>query len=233
MSPHEPKRRRILEATMSVTAGMTFAGCSGLTDTGGDENTETNSGTTIQDLCRSYPGEFEAYDVGPKPMICEFDMLAVLKGNSSSGSTPGSNGWRIESDATGRGGIGFGLGVVPIEDRTDTEPGSTFTNQPELMDIEFNDETVTLYGPLEEAENATEEFVRYVIDGWLPYTINDTKLYFRLLISGGAKAGTDESIPEDCQAAVKEVPRRVGESLRVNEETTIESYVEEEWDNPP
>jgi hypothetical protein len=233
MPGHGFSRRRLLQTSAALAAATGLAGCSsdGESGDGGDESGEGNSGTTVQDLCSRFSGEFVAYDVGAVPTICDFDIPATLEGNPSSGDLPGSNGWGVESDATNPGRIGISVGINFEETAVSDEPGESL-GEPAVTDVEFGSETVTLYS-LEEANLSDERHEIHSLKGDLPYTVGDTKLYFPIDITSSVEAGTDESIPEDCRASVMEVAHRVGESLRVNEETTVEAHLEERWDDPP
>lgn len=226
-------RRRLLQTSAALAAATGLAGCSGDGESGngGDGSGEGNSGTTVQDLCSRFPGGFVAYDVGAVPTICDFDIPAVLEGNSSSGDLPGDNGWGIGSDGANGSRIGVAVGINLNEDAVTDEPGEP-RGEPAVADVEFGSETVTLYS-FERANISSETDEIYKLNGHLPYTVGDTKLYFPVNISSNARAGADESIPEDCRASVMEVAHRVGKSLRVNEETTVEAHLEERWDDPP
>jgi hypothetical protein len=233
MADQEPSRRQLLQKSAALAAAAGLAGCSGNGDSGngGDESGGGDSGTSVQGLCSRFPGEFVAYDAGAVPTICDFDIPAALEGNQSSGDLPGNNGWGVESDGTNPSRIGISVGINFEETAVSDEPGESL-GEPAVTDVEFGSETVTLYS-LEEANLSDETHEIYSLNGDLPYTVGDTTLYFPVDISSSIEAGTDESIPEGCRESVRQVGRRVGESLRVNEETTVEAHLEERWDDPP
>ncbi|PSQ17473.1 hypothetical protein BRD00_07120 [Halobacteriales archaeon QS_8_69_26] len=103
-----------------------------------------------------------------------------------------------------------------------------------MLDVEFGGETVTFYGSVSDDGTSMERSDGYNLIGNLPYTVGDTKAYFVTLIQ--TQLGVENpapAIPDDCRASVEEVTRRITESLRVNEETTVAEKLEEEWDEPP
>ena len=228
-------RRRVLRASVGVGSAMALAGClggGGGGDDGGDDDSGdgSNADSTTQDLCGRIPGEFVAYDAGETAMVCDFDIPSTFEGNFIDRPQRGAY-FKVTSEVTSSGGII----LLVMHNFPDSKSGSTssyeYSNRGEVLDIEFNRETVTFYGNIETGDTYEDSAGAQLI-GNLPYTVGDTDAYIPTTISTILEAEGEE-LPDDCKAAVGEVTRQVTESLRVNEETTIADVLEEKWDEPP
>ena len=225
-------RRKVLSAVGAGTlAGV--AGCSG-DGGGGDGGGDGGSGDggeggdPVATLCADLTAEeYAAYDVGETQLIANFDAPSPLV-DEFEPYVPGTHRALIDVDRNQlRVDVGYRLSG---EDLIDGEPIER-ENDPVLSEIEFNGETVPVYGQREQVKVNRERGVLCSANLNLPYAVNGTELYFPANVL--VELDTLEPIPEDCRERVEPTAVAIAESLRLNEANTAEQWINDNWENPP
>lgn len=234
--------RRSYLALAGVTGFAGLAGCADIFGGDTDDGGESDGGeggdaeTTVADLCGQIPADNVAYQAGDTPLLCDFDIPATfepafgpLTGDGGGGLT---HRGLLRSDASS-------YGELTLEVRQTAEEGMVSRGMPpsepdrdSAFVVEFNHQEIPFYERPTQETIADDETVSVsVLTATLQYTVDSTPLFFPITVR--TELDVAESIPEDCVAAMAEVTRGTAESIRLNEQTTIDRWVRENWDEPP
>lgn len=245
-SPHHDQslpRRRLLELLSSTGLGAT-AGCSGVTGIMDDESPDrrsrnpeqqaesesesdrdaTPARTTVGILCDEINTQFVPYDANTTALVCNCEVpSAIAQSLNTREATNHHQAFRTV-DATTTGGLALNI-VQTISDASVTDTPTEFNDRPREFTVDFNDESVPLYGQPPADDSSTETLAVSRLDGSLPYGVDGTRLYFPIMIQLTVQAG--EPIPDSCRKAVTTTTHQIGETLERNPKSTVADAVEE------
>lgn len=185
--------------------------------------TPSRSGeTTVATLCNQIAAQFIPYNASTTDLVCNCEVPAALAEYL---------GTRVESyehrafrpvEVTTTGGLALNL-IQSMGSAIAESPHAFTDTRPQEFTIEFNDETVPLYGQTEANSPSRDTIATTRLDTSLPYMVEGSRLYFPVMIQLSLQAG--EAIPDRCRDIVTTAAHRIAQSLQVNPQSTVAESV--------